>query len=180
MATASPKTAAKRATKTAEKTVNAAADAAASNGHATFKVAEDFQAAAREQFESAMSAFSGNADEWRERSEEVIDEMRARFEKQQEIATQMNADMVAAAQDEMSDAVQFMNDLTKAKTFADALDIQREYWTSLFETRMERTREMTGASVEAARDSMTPMRTDFGAFFNTGAMEKMFRFPTKA
>jgi hypothetical protein len=175
MATAAPKTAAKRTVKPAAKKTE---DAAFANADA-FKTAEEFTAKAREQFEDTMSYFADAAEDMREKTEDVTAEMRARFEKQQKIAADINTDMVEAAKSEVSDAVQFANDLGKAKTFADMLEIQQAYVANLFETRVARAQDMTAKSVEATKEAFTPMTTDFGAFFDTSAYEKMFRFPAK-
>ncbi|MEM8771522.1 MAG: phasin family protein [Pseudomonadota bacterium] len=180
MATASTKTAAKRSVKTAAKKTESAANGAVQASQDAFKTAEDFTAAAREQFESAMNQFTGASEEWREQAEDVTAELRERFEKNQQLASEMSTEIAEAAREEMSGAVQFANELGQAKTFADVLEIQRDYLTNLFEARMERTQALTGKSVEAAKEAFSPMTTDFGAFFDTNAFQKMFRFPTKA
>lgn len=173
MATATPKTTAKRATKTAAKKTQAAAVPAVNE-------AEDFSANVRAQFENMMSQFTGNTDEMREKAEEMTEEMRTRFEKQQQLAANMNAEIVEAAKTEVSDAVQFVSELGQAKTFTDALTIQQDYWSNLFETRMARTQVMTEKTTEAAKEALTPATSDFGAMFDMSAFEKMFRFPAKA
>ncbi len=178
MATATPKTTAKQTVKSTAK--KAESPAAASAAGDALKTAEDFTAKAREQFEDAMSHFADTAEDMREKAEDMTAEMRARFEKHQQMAAEMNSEFVEAAKEEISDAVQLASDLGKAKTFADAMEIQQAYWSNLFETRVARTQDMTAKTVEAAKEAFTPMATDFGALFDTSAYEKMFRFPGKA
>lgn len=159
---------AKRAAKPADAQVTAA------------NAAEDFTAAAQEQFETVMQSFTGNMEEMREKAEEITGAMRERFEKTQKHVADVNAGVMEAARSEISGAVQLTNDLAQAKSFADALQIQQNYWTSLLETRMERAREITEASVDAARETMTPAETSFSAFFDPKTYEKFFPFAPKA
>ncbi|MEO1252755.1 MAG: phasin family protein [Pseudomonadota bacterium] len=168
------KAAVKRPAKAAEKTAETtpAAD--------FMKPAEDFTATAKAQFEDATAQFSESAEEWREQAEDMAADMRARFEKQQQLAADVNGELMEAAKTEVADAVQFANDLGKAKTFADALEVQQAYFTNLFETRVARAQDMTSKTVELAKDAMRPAATDFGAFFDPAAYQKFFRFPTKA
>lgn len=154
------KAAPKKAAPAAAKTANPAGDATAMIG--------EFTAAAQEQFQTAFEAFSGNAEE-----------MQAHFEKAQTQLSETNAELMQAAQTEVSEAVQFANDLTQAKTFADALEVQQAYWTNLFESRVERTRDLTEKTVEATKEVMAPA-TSFGDFFDPNAYTKFFPFATKA
>lgn len=179
MAAATRKTAAKTTAKTTAKTADTAVKSALVNEDA-FQTAETFTKAAHEQFETFMSSFTGNADEVRGKVEELAEEMRDRFEKTRKRVADVNAGLVEAARTETADAVQFANDLAKARTFADALEIQRGYWTNLFETRMERARELTEASVETARENLTPVNGGFTPVFDAKAFEGFFRFPAKA
>ncbi len=179
MAAATRKPAAKTATKTAKPNGDATVKSAPAANDA-FMTAESFTKAAQEQFETLMGAFTGNADEVRGKVTEIAEEMRGRFEKTSKRVADVNAGLVEAARTETADAVQFANDLAKAKTFADALEIQRGYWTNLFETRMERARELTEVSVEAARENLTPVQGDFTPVFDVKAFESFFRFPAKA
>lgn len=142
--------------------------------------AEDFSAAARDQFEAMMTTFTASTEDMREQAEEMTGEIRARFEKSQETAAKINAEIVNAAQAETADAVQFVTNLGQAKTFADALEVQQSYWTNLFETRMERTRKLTETSVEAARENFAPVKSPFTAMFDTNAFADLFRAPSKA
>jgi hypothetical protein len=176
MATTTTKTATPK--ETAEKT-------AASNGAQkidftnmmSFANGAEWAETAKEQFETMMSSFGGNFEDMRAQAEEMTEEMQTRFKTTQDRAAQTNAKLMEAAQEEMSGAVQLASDLTNAKTFADALTVQQSYWAKLFETRMERAREMTEATVEAARETMTPVETPFANF---KAFEKFFAFPAKA
>ena len=145
-----------------------------------FATADDFANAAHEQMETLMTAFTGNSEEMREKAEAMNEEFRARFEKTQQHVSEMNNELMEAARTEMSDAVQFANDLTQAKSVADALEIQRGYFSKLFETRMERAREMTENSVALARETATPANGAFAPYFDTKAFEKFFPFSAKA
>lgn len=132
---------------------------------------------AKEQFETMMSSFSGNFDDVRAQSEEFAETAQARLKAAQDRAAKHNARLMEAAQEDVSSTVQFASDLGKAKTFADALSVQQSFWTNMFETRMERTRELTEAAAEAARDVMTPAEMPFA---NSKMFEKFFAFPAKA
>jgi hypothetical protein len=132
---------------------------------------------AKEQFETMMSSFTGNFDDLRTQGEEFAETAQARLKAVQERAAKNNARLMEVAQEDMTTTVQFASDLGKAKTFADALSVQQSFWTNMFETRMERTREMTEAAAEAAREVMTPAEMPFA---NTKMFEKFFAFPAKA
>ena len=170
------KTAAKKAAATPKETPNVT-----NVNDNIFGATEDFTAAAREQFETMMTSFSGNMEGMREQAEELADDMRQRMEKTQQRVADVNAELMEAARTEMTDAVQFANELAQAKTLTDALDVQRNYWTNLFETRMQRAREMTEASVEAAREAV-PTNGAFAnsPFGNAKAFEAFFPFSSKA
>lgn len=179
MATAT-KTAAKKTT--AKKTTTAETTAETANGAAatdwmSFSNGADWAAAAKEQFETMMNSFGGDFEEFRAQAEELTEEVQARVKATQTRATETNAKIMEAAQEEVSSAVQLASDLSGAKTFADALTIHQSYWTKLFETRMERAREMTEVTVEAARETFTPVEVPFANF---KAFEKFFAFPAKA
>lgn len=162
-----------------EATIKAAEKAAAEVQETTTKAAEDFTAAAQDQFRQMIDAFTGNSEELREQGAAVADEMRARFEKTQQQVADVNANFVAAAQTEFTEAVQFANDLASAKTFADALSVQQNYWSNLFNTRVERTRELTENSLTVVRETMTPIGGSMTEMFDPS---KMFAkvYPAKA
>ncbi|MEZ5894094.1 MAG: phasin family protein [Parvularculaceae bacterium] len=132
---------------------------------------------AKEQFDSMMSSFGGNFEDMRDQVEELAETAQERMKIAQERAVQTNTRLMEAAQEEMTSAVQFASDLGKATTFADALTLHQTYWSKLFETRMERMREFTEATVETARETMTPVETPFA---NMKAFEKFFAFPVKS
>lgn len=137
----------------------------------------DWAAAAQDQFETALNSFGGDFDEIRTKAEELTEQVQARLTATQEHAAQTNARLMEAAQEEVSSTVQLANDLTNAKSFADALTIQQTYWSNLFETRLTNARELTEKSVETARETFAPVATSFG---DTKAFEKFFAFPAKA
>ena len=135
---------------------------------------------AQEYFSEFVTKMSASTEELREQAEEIAEDMRARFETQQKLAADGNAEIVDAAKTEVSNAVQFASDLAQAKTFADALEVQQTYWTKLFETRVARTQDLTTKSVEAAKEAFAPYKTDMPAAFDMSAFQKFFAFPTKA
>ena len=106
--------------------------------------------------------------------------LRAGFETAQERFSAVNADVMTAAREEMTDAVEFANELARAKSVSDAMEIQREYWTNLFETRVERTRAISQASAEAARETMEPFTKSMSSAFGAvPAFDKFFPFAAK-
>lgn len=137
----------------------------------------EWTAAAKEHFETMLASFNGDFEELRAQAEDLSEEVQARFKATQARATETNAKIMEAAKEEVSDAVQLASDLTNAKTFADALTVHQSYWTKLFETRMERARELTEATVEAARETLSPVEVPFANF---KSFEKFFAFPAKA
>lgn len=179
MPAATKKTTAKTATAQTTEKVAATASKESTNDN-MFAAADSFTSAAREQMETLMTAFSGNSEEMREQAEALNEEVRTRFEKTQKHVTEVNSELMEAARTEVSDAVQFANDMTQAKTFSDALEIQRGYWSNLFETRIERARDLTENSVELAREAATPANAAFSTYFDPKAFEKFFPFATKA
>lgn len=132
---------------------------------------------AKDQFETMMSSFTGNFDEMREQAEDLAETAQARMKCVQDCAAKNNASLMEAAQEEMSGAVQFAQDLGKTRSFADAMALHQSYWTNLFETRMARARALTETTVETARETMTPVELPFANF---KAFEKFFAFPMKA
>lgn len=171
MATAT-KTAAKKipAAKTETKTVEMPDVMSFSNGAEWVEKAKD-------QFETMMSSFTGNFDEMRGQAEELAETAQARMKCVQDCAAKTNASLMEAAQEEMSGAVQFAQDLGKTTSFADAISLHQSYWTNLFEARMARARALTETTVETARETMTPVELPFANF---KAFEKFFVFPLKA
>lgn len=162
-----------------EATTKAAEKAAAQVEETATKTVEDFTTAAQDQFRQMVDAFTGSTEELREQGAAVAEEMRTRFEKTQKQVADVNAGFVAAAQTEVSEAVQFANDLASAKTFADALSVQQNYWSNLFNTRVERTRELTENSLTVARETMTPIGGSMTEMFDPSTMFSKL-FPTKA
>lgn len=177
---ANAKTTTKKTVKSAAKKADAAVNAALANSDGAFKHAEDFTASARGHVENFYSQMTDMSEDWRETAEDVAGEIQTRVSRQQEVASELGQHMVDAARTEMSDAVQFANELTQAKTFADALEIQQNYFTSLFERRIERSREMTERTVEVTKEAMSPMNADFGSFFSARPFDAFFRAASKA
>ena len=145
-----------------------------------FEGVEDLGATARDQMEKLVGEFSSNAEDMREQFEDFSAAVQDSLGRTRGFLTDVSSELAEAAREEVTSSVQFANDLANAKTFSDALDIQRTYWTNIFEARADRARELTERSVEVARESMEPFTAKSSAFFENGAFEKMFRFPTKA
>jgi len=125
---------------------------------------------------ASFSTFSENVDTVRAQTEDMVKTVQSNFETANERLQSANADMMNAAREEMSEAMTFANDLAGAKTIADAMEIQRDYWTNLFETRMDRAREMTEVSVSTTREMFEPMSETLSNNFQSDAFEKLFPF----
>lgn len=139
-----------------------------------------FGEAAREHYETALNAFNENAEKIRVQTEETLAAARVGFDAANERLRAVNADAMSAARDEMTEAVDFANELAKARSIGDALEIQRGYWTKLFETRVERARAMTQASVDATRDAFEPFNRSYASAFSFApSFDKFFPFGSK-
>lgn len=161
-----------------KKTARKTAKAAETTANETFATFETIQDAARDQMETMMNAFNEKAETFRDQAEDVMETYREHFAKNQERAREFGAEFVNAAREETSDAVEFVNELARAKSVGDAFEIQRNYWTNLFETRTQRASDMTKASVEAAREVYEPFQKAMTAFTPAG-FEKIFPFSAK-
>lgn len=153
------------------------ADAADFGG---FAAAETFSNATRERFDAVLTAFNEQAETARGQAEEMMETARTNFETARTRLEKANASLVDAARKEMAEAVDFANELARAKTLSDALEIQRDYWTNLFETRVERARDFNNVAVETARESFEPFsKTLNSAFGSAKSFEKFFPFAAK-
>ena len=173
MATATKKTV-RRPAKSAEKPT-AAADVAATASAATIETAT----AARDQVDAFFSAFNDNADMMREQTEDMMASLRENAETISARFQTVNADILAAARDEMTEAVDFANELARAKTLGDALEIQRDYWTNLLETRVERARDFAQSSSEAALELAEPLAESAATPFRNNPFAAFFPFAAK-
>lgn len=151
------------------------------NGAETaFAAAGAWGEAARDQYETALKSFADNAEQLRVQAEEAMQSARESFDAANDRMRSVNAEVMAAARTEMTEAVEFANELARAKSFADALEIQRGYWTKLYEARIERARALTEASTEAAREAFEPFSRSFGgAFAFAPSFDKFFPFSSK-
>lgn len=141
-----------------------------------------FAGAAQDQYAALMKTLGVNSEELQGRTQEMMDASRESFETAQSHFQDASAQMMEAARQEMSDVVDFANELTRARTVSDAFEIQRDYWTRLFETRADRARAMAQSSVDAIRETTEPMqRTMKGAFAEPafGNMSAFFPFAKK-
>ena len=111
---------------------NRTAKAAEEHAEASFSTANAFTDVAQQQYETVVKTFTESADEFRAKAEEAAESMREGFETARERFGAVNADMMTAAREEMTEAVEFANELARAKTLADAFEIQHAYWTKLF------------------------------------------------
>lgn len=171
MAAAAKKTAARKTVQPAEKAV----EAATGDAFASF---ENISNAARDQYDTFVAAVAENTDTLRDQAEEILETCRGSFETANEQLRSASAELLTAARTETAEAVEFVTELARAKTVADALEIQRDYWTNLFETRVQRARDLTQASFDAARTSFEPLSKSLTAFPATG-FEKFFPFAAK-
>jgi hypothetical protein len=131
-----------------------------------------FSATAREQYDAFVARMTETAETMRAESEEIMTTVRDNFETVQAKMQTVSADLAVAAREEAAEAVEFVNELSRAKSIADAMEIQRGYYTKLFEERVARARELTDVSVEAARASLAP-------FGKTFSLEKFMPFGAK-
>lgn len=149
-----------------------------------FAAAGAWSDAARGQYETALKSFNDSAEKFRADAEEAFAATKDGFEAANERMQSLNADAMAAAQEEITGAVEFANELARAKSVGDAFEIQRTYFTKLFETRSERLRAMTEASADAARAAFEPMTKTYASAFSFApsfpmAFDKFFPFAGK-
>lgn len=142
--------------------------------------ADAFSEAAREQYETALKAFSDGAETIRIQTEETLAATRARMEAASERFRAVGADAMIAARKDVAEAVTFANDLARARSLSDALEIQRDYWTNFFDTRLERSRSLAEASVEATREAFEPVNRSFEtALALSPTLDRFFPFASK-
>lgn len=167
-----------RAAQTAEKTAKKTADAANQAASDAFAAFETISDTARDQFEAMVNAMTDQSDTLRVQAEEILDNCRDGFESANEKIRSVNAELLSAAREETAEAVEFVNELARAKSLADAFELQQNYWTNLFEARMKRARDLSEASIEAARASFEPFSQSVKTLPATG-FEKFFPFAAK-
>lgn len=129
---------------------------------------------AREQYEAVFKAFSENAEEMQGRTQEWFDATRDGLSVAQAKMHEVNVEAMDMARQEMADAAQFANDLAKSGSFFDALDVQRAYFTQLFDSRIERSRHMTQTAVDAMRSTAEPFQKTMKATMATGTTANFF------
>ena len=170
---AAKKSATRRVAKEVEETIENGAEQA-------FSAVTSWNDAARDQYETALKSFNDSAEKFRADAEEAFASAREGFETANERIQAVNADVMTAARDEIAEAVAFANEIARAKSIGDAFEIQRGYFTKLFETRTERFRTMTEASADAARAAFEPMTKSYAsAFAFAPSFEKFFPFSGK-
>ncbi|MEM6413492.1 MAG: phasin family protein [Pseudomonadota bacterium] len=142
-----------------------------------------FSESAREQYDSLLKSFNENAEQVHDQTQKMMEAAQEGFETAQARFKEVGQEAMDAAQKDMKDAVEFANDLVKTKTVGEALELQRDYWTRFFETRVERTRSMTQSTADAFRDSTQPVsRTISDAMSSTQISNfstAFFPFPSK-
>ena len=151
------------------------------NGAETaFVAVNNWSDAARDQYETALKSFNDTAEKFRADAEEAMAAARSGFDAANERIQTVNADIMNATREEISDAVEFANELARAKSAADAFEIQRGYFTKLFDTRAARFRSMTEASADAARAAFEPMTKTYATAFSFApSLDKFFPFGGK-
>ncbi len=170
---AAKKTPTRRVAKDIEDTIEHGAETA-------FGAVNNWSDAARDQYETALKTFNDTAEKFRAETEDALAAARDGFDAANERIKSVNADMLTATQEEITDAVAFANELARAKSAADAFEIQRDYFTKLFDTRAARFRSLTDASAEAARAAFEPMTKSYATAFSFApAFDKFFSFGGK-
>lgn len=174
---AAKKAATRRVAKEVEDTIDAGAEQA-------FSAVNSWNDAARDQYETALKTFNESAEKFRADAEEAFASARDGFEAANEHLKTVNADVMTAAREEITEAVEFANELARAKSIGDAFEIQRGYYTKLFETRSERFRAITEASADAARAAFEPMTKGYASAFSFApsfpmSFDKFFPFSGK-
>jgi hypothetical protein len=151
------------------------------NGAETaFAAVNNWSDAARDQYESALKTFNENAEKFRADAEDAFAAARDGFEAANERIKTVNADLMTATREEISDAVEFANELARAKSVADAFEIQRDYFNKLLDTRAARFRSLTEASADAARAAFEPMTKSYSTAFSFApSFDKFFPFGGK-
>lgn len=150
----------------------------AANGGEAAATAKSAANGAHDQFDTLFAAFTTNADTLRDQTQEFMDQVRANFETAQSRFKKANEELVAAAREETAEAVDFVNNLSRAGTIADALDLHREYWTGRLDAGVERAKAFAEASLEATRETFEPFSKSLGAFAPAG-FEKFMPFAQK-
>lgn len=169
----------KPAPKSADQTIDQMTETAV-DAIAAFADPAAFADAARDQYETALKSFNDSAEKIRVQTEETMTTARESFEAAGERMRAVSVDAMTAAREEMTEALDFANELARAKSISAALEIQRDYWTRLFETRVERARAVHEASVEATRDAFEPFNRSFTTAFSFApAFDKFFPFGLK-
>lgn len=145
-----------------------------------FAAVNTWSDAARDQYETALRTFNDNAEKFRADAEEAFATAREGFDAANERIKTVNADILAATREEITEAVEFANELARAKSAGDAFEIQREYFTKLFDARAARFRAMTEASAEAARAAFEPMTKTYATAFSFApGFDRFFPFGGK-
>ncbi len=161
----------------------AAFDAAVSIEVVSAKTAENFRTftdAARGQYETALKSFNEKAEKFRAEAQTSFEATREGFETAGEKLRVANTDAIAQAQSEVSDAVAFANEIARAKSVTDAIEMQRDYLTKLFNARVEGARAYAEASADATRALFEPMNKSFtSAFAFAPSFETFFPFSSK-
>ncbi len=70
-----------------------------------------------------------------------------------------NTDLMNTARDELHDMMQLQHDLVNADNITDMLELQRDFFSSLMETRMQRMRDLTGSMSSFTQENMDITRT---------------------
>ncbi|MEM6537998.1 MAG: phasin family protein [Pseudomonadota bacterium] len=180
MATVAKKTTTptKTATKTATPKASTASssDATTNDDHDVLGGAFAFSGAAKEQYETLAKAFSDNAGEFQGKTQEFLDASKESFEVMQSHMRDAGTGMITAAREDIEDAVDFANELSSAKSVTEAFDIQRDYWTRYFETRVSRARTMFSDGTTAIRETAEPIQQVASSTFGDSPMASMTNF----
>ena len=171
-ATATP--ASKKTAPTKDKTAETAQDVATAS-------MTTYANAAREQFDQLVSEFSSNTDQFRGQLATLTSSVNEGVERTRTHFTEVSTECVEVAKEEMSDAIQYANDLTKAKSLTDVFEINRDYWTNLLEARTEFTRDIAERTMAVTRENAEPFTSQApNLFAGANLFSKFFTPASKA
>jgi hypothetical protein len=157
--------AAKKTVKTAKSAVKSTVDHVEDHSAEAFAFADT----ARDQYDAFVRRMSDASEEFRTKAEDATETMRATFDAAQEKVRAINTEMMEAAREEMTEAVEFANELARARSLGDAFEIQRNYWTKVFETRAAQMKRATEVSAEAAKEAFEPVAKMYAVPFSYGS-----------
>lgn len=141
----------------ASKPKGAAKESDASNA------AHDYLDQSRTQIESTMSAFSKNADAMRASAEDVAHALKACTDCASDNMKDLQAGVMSMIQDELTSTMDYASKAMRVQSPTELFELNRNFVSSLFETRFHRTKELAEHSVTAAREAAQPLNESVAA-----------------